>query len=438
MSAQAEVMASEHEPQPAVERAGAPASPDEGPQAIAAEQRLGRPRRVVLVDDDQRVLDELRAALSGTHDAWETEYVRGGEAALAEFDRGPVDVIVTDMRMPEMNGETLLAHVQARSPETIRVVLSGHGDAWAVAGAAVGAHRFLAKPCSGGELTAMLERSFAMAELSEAVALYRGATAATSLPSCPGVYVELTEAIADHAAGAGRIARVIERDPAMTAKVLQLANSAFFGVGRNVTRVRDAVTHLGTDTLAALALSARAFSELEPRCTPARFSIDAFQRHSSLVARLAVAIHPDPATRAEALTAAVLHDIGVLVLLRDDPRRWAQRSETAEREGVPLHLVESAELGVDHGSVGGYLLSLWGLPHSIAEAVANHHRPGSLVSPCLDAVGSVHIADALAHESDSREWGHGGAGLLDEEYVETIGVGGQLEGWRELARLVSA
>jgi len=394
---------------------------------------------VLIVDEDPDTLDELRSGLQRERPGWQVAFADDAADALAEFDRGHVDVIVTDVRVPGMDGATLLERIQERSPSTIRILLSGHADSRAVARSASNAHRFLAKPCGPEALTAVLDRSLVMAELSREVGLYRSATAATSLPSCPGVYHEIAAATADPMAGASTIASIIERDTAMTAKVLQLANSAYFGVGRRVNRVREAVTYLGTDTLAAMAVSAQAFAELQPTLTSVRFSIDDFQRHAMLVARLASTIVRQPEGRADAVTAAVLHDVGVLVLLREDPWRWEEHIEMAEREELPLHLVEQREQRVDHAAIGGYLLGLWGLPHVIVEAVANHHQPGTLAGPALDAVAAVHIADAIAHEIDpGGGLGHTEARLLDEAYVATLGVEPLLEDWREAARRMTA
>lgn len=392
-------------------------------------------RRILVVDSDVGRFDALRDELAVRRPSWQVAFAGCGEAALTIFEDGGVDVLVTDLRLSDMDGAALLAQVQRLSPATIRIVRSDQADGRAVARAVAGAHRFLAKSCSAQDLTAVLERSFEVCAASHSVSVARGAAATTTLPSCPGIYHELAQATDDPTSGADAIARLIERDTAMTAKVLQLANSAFFGVGRPVSRVNEAVTRLGTDVLKALALSTQAFADLQPTVTSTRFSLDAFQTHASLVARLAAAILADPDARREAVTAAVLHDIGLLVLLRDDPWRWEDRTEMAAREGLPLHVVEARELGADHGAYGGYLLSLWGLPHTIVEAVAHHHRPHRLAGPTLDCVAAVHIADALAHEvQPSDGGGHTSVGLLDMDYVEELGVALQLDGWRDLAR----
>ena len=242
--------------------------------------------RVLFVSEDASVVEDLQEVLPARRPGWELAFY-GRERALAQFDAGPVDVIVTDLRVSGLDTPGLLARVQEQSPATIRIVLSGRADAQAFTRVAIGAHRFVAEPDGIEALIAVLDRSFALSDIGRTVELYRGATGASTLPSCPGVYHEIAAATADPLAGADAIARIIERDPAMTAKVFQVANSAFYGMGRRVGRVREAVSYLGTETLAALAVSAQAFAELEPTLHSTRFSRDAFQRHSTLVAWLA-------------------------------------------------------------------------------------------------------------------------------------------------------
>jgi HD-like signal output (HDOD) protein len=310
-------------------------------------------------------------------------------------------------------------------------VLSGYANPEIVARAATVAHRILAKPCDVDELGIVVERSCALHELTKQAEQYRVTAAATTLPSPPGLYTAISRVIADPNTGPDDVAAVIERDIAMTAKLLQLANSAFFGLGRTVNRVRDAVVYLGSDTIKALTLSAEAVGMLAP--TGVRgFSIDQFQRHATLVARIAAGILPKGAAQQDAITAALLHDIGQLVLIADDPSGWRRLTEQAQRLGVPLYQVEQDMQGITHAATGGYLLSLWGLPDGVVEAVAHHHDPLAVPGAALDAVAAVHIADALAHEVQQ---GPGDiAPLLDAAYLDQLGVRSRLDQWRELAR----
>jgi len=391
-------------------------------------------KRVLFVDDDRDILESLRDALDPYCPVWRMRFAISGAAALAELDAQPADVIVSDIQMPGMDGVELLARVQERFPATIRLVLSGYATSKIAARAAMVAHRILAKPCNVDELGVVIARSCALHELTEQAEQYRASAAATTLPSAPGLYMEISRVIAEPTSGPDDLAAVIERDPAMTAKLLQLANSAFFGIGRTVNRVRDAVVYLGSDTIKALTLSAEAVGKLAPTGI-AGFSIDEFQRHATLVARIAAGILPKGAAQQDAITAALLHDIGQLVSIADDPSRWSWLTDEAQRRNVSLFRVEEDVQRITHAATGAYLLSLWGLPDGVVEAVAHHHDPLTVPGAALDAVAAVHIADALAHEllDDDRE--RTARVRLDYAYVEQLGIGSRIDEWRELARI---
>jgi HD-like signal output (HDOD) protein len=212
--------------------------------------------------------------------------------------------------------------------------------------------------------------------------------------------------------------------------------------------VQDGIVLLGTNTLRALVLTAEAFAKFSPRPTIDGFSIAELQLHSTLVASVAGAIVPAGPERQDALTAGLLHDIGMLVLAGDDPRERERVIAMASSEQLPLHAIERREHGVTHADVGAYLLTLWGLPLAVVEAVAYHDEPSQLAEPSFDATAAVHIANALVHEQTGacheqpavalvEQTGacHGqpAVALLDQSYVERLGVSEQLPAWRELA-----
>ena len=398
-------------------------------QGVPASRQL---KRILFVDDERYMLDSLRDALRKYRRVWQVRFAASGAAALAELEAEPADVIVSDIQMPGMDGAALLARVQDRYPATIRLVLSGYADPQIVASAATNAHRILAKPCDIDELGLVVERSCALHELTEQAEQYRITAGTTTLPSTPGLYMEITRLISDPTTGPDDIAAVIERDTAMTAKLLQLANSAFFGIGRSVNRVRDAVVFLGSDTVKALTLSAEAVGKLAPTAMPG-FSIDEFQRHAALVAQIAAAILPKSAAQQDSITAALLHDIGQLVAIADDRERWRALTDEAHRRRLPLHVVEQEAQGITHAATGAYLLSLWGLPDGVVEAVAHHHDPLSVPGAALDAVAAVHIAEALAHEVQHSSHDETPPPTLDHAYLDQLGVGDRLDQWRKLA-----
>jgi putative nucleotidyltransferase with HDIG domain len=389
-------------------------------------------KRILFVDDEVEVLDSLRDALRRYRHQWNVRFASSGEAALAELAAEPADVVVSDIQMPGMNGAALLAGIQQLHPATIRIVLSGYANHEFIARAAPAAHRILGKPCNVELLSLVLERSCTLHALSEVTEKYRLTVATTTLPSRPELYSEITDVIADLRSTPEDIAAVIERDVAMTAKVLQLANSAFFSDGRSVASVLDAVLNLGPETIKSLTVSAETFGSLVPASIHG-FSLERFQEHAILVARIARGILPDGEAQQDAVTAALLHDIGKLVAITDDRERWDRLTVEARHRGLPRYAVEKDIEEVTHAATGAYLLALWGLPLGVVEAVAGHHDLTLLPRDSLDATAAVHIADALAHEV-RPELGDGAPPVsLDCAALERLGVSGQLDRWRELA-----
>src|ERR1700749_3290298 len=336
--------------------------------------------------------------------------------------------------MAPMDGVTLLTRVRDEHPTAIRMILSATSKPGL---ATIVSHRLLAKPCQVEDLTVLIKRSCALHERAGEVEAFRKTMATTALPSRPGVYMELNRVLSDADWQPHQVSAVLEHDVAMSAKVLQLANSALFGLTSTVTSVRDAVMYLGVDTIRSLALTAEAFGKVAPR-GDAGFSLDDFQAHAMLVARITASILPAGRTQQEAVTAALLHDIGKLVLISDGDRRWAQLSDRAREHGVPVHVVEAEADGVTHAHVGAHLLSLWGLPDGIVEAVAHHHDPSEVDGLAFDGIAAVHIANGLANELHPATGEEPPAAGLDLELLDRLGLRPRLDLWRQRARELAA
>jgi putative nucleotidyltransferase with HDIG domain len=390
-------------------------------------------KRIMFVDDERYLLDGLRDALRPFRRQWSMSFVTNGEEALTRLDDEPYDIVVSDLRMPGMDGATLLARVRESHPTTVRIVLSGQAELRMVARAAGVAHRLLAKPCEIDELTRVIERSCALQEITAKVELNRRAAGASALPSVPRLYLELTELLRSGETGAEDAARVVETDIAMAAKVLQLANSAFFGRRHPVSGVREAVAYLGLEALRALALSAEAFHRFPVDPPIPGFDLDELQRHCSRTARLAHAICGETWDGEEAFAAGLLHDVGLLVLATEDRDELIDVLALAKTDQRPLHVVERERFGVTHAEVGAHLLALWGLPHPVTEAVAHHHAPPRPEAP-LDSVAVTYIAAALIEELEAEQMpGSLPAEGLDDEYVKAAHLSERVAPWRALA-----
>lgn len=390
--------------------------------------------RILFVDDEPKILDGLRRMLRHQRRRWEMVFAPGGEEALAELERGQFDVIVTDMRMPKVDGAALLKHAQDRYPNTVRIVLSGHMELEATLRAVPVAHQFLTKPCDPEVLEEVVERACNLRVLLDNEAVRQMVGGMESLPSLPRLYSALTKALADPEVPLSEVARIVEQDVAMCAKVLQLVNSAFFGLPRRISNIQTAVGYLGTTTLKNLVLSAEVFHAFEDAERAGGFSIESLQSHALLTASIARHLSPEKRMAEDAFTAALLHDIGKLVLAARLPEHLSRVLAAVGASGHPFHLAEEELGGVTHAEIGAYLLGLWGLPYPIVEAVAHHHAPGRVNQRRFDVLAAVHIANALAHEQESTPPGAvQPTREIDPCYLEALGVAGHLDAWRALA-----
>lgn len=390
-------------------------------------------KRVLFVDDDQQVLDGLRDLLRRQRKQWDMTFVSDAFKALQLMAAQPFDVVVSDMRMPGMDGASLLAHVRAQNPETARIILSGQADRESVLRALPAAHQFLGKPCDANSLRAVIERACQLQQMLADPAIRTLVGRLDHLPSAPETYFELTRAAHRPDAGVGDFTAIVEQDPAMSVKVLQLVNSAYFGAAQKVSSVQQAVMRLGVELLKSLALSVHAFSAL--KVPPVKgFSIDSLQQHSLLTARLGKAIAADKTTGAEVFACAVVHDVGQLVLAMCMPQQCEQVLLEQARSQRPFYEVERELLGMTHAEVGAFLLGYWGLPLQLVDAVAFHHTPGEVPPDSVRTMAAVHIADALADERSYRcDPQDGRDQKLDLAFVARAGYTEKLPQLRALA-----
>ncbi len=387
-------------------------------------------RRILFVDDEAKILDGFRRLLHRERGEWEVLLANSGAAALEEMARAPVDVVLSDMRMPGMDGAALLEQVALRYPDTIRIVLSGQTDAEAARRALPVAHQFLTKPCQVTEVREVVNRAFALRDALRSPGLRRIVGNMDGLPTVPAVWLAMRRILASTGASVDQIAALIEQDAGLSAKMLQLVNSSFFGHGRQVTGIAQATILLGTGVIRSLAtaeqLFSAAFTARQPGCT-----LEREQAHGIAVGRLAQRIVADPALSEAAFSAGLLHDLGKLILASRLPQTFADDLAEAARRGVPLHRVEHERAGVSHAEVGAYLLSLWGLPRSITEAVAYHHTPSAAEPGDQRVLLAVHLADALTH--GGTEGPEAEAMRLDPVAVGDAGSPEALDHWRDLA-----
>jgi putative nucleotidyltransferase with HDIG domain len=357
-------------------------------------------KRVLFVDDEAPVLAGLRNRLHRLHSKWDMAFAQSGELALQMMRESPFDVVVTDWRMPEMDGGRLLQSVNEQWPQTIRIVLSGYAEADQAVRLVPFAHQYLSKPCEPQRLENVIERCMLLHELLNQPALRAVVGRIRKLPTLPRIYSQIQRAVQDDRATLGDVARIIESDTALTARLLQIVNSAFFRLPKCISNIEQGVSYLGLRAIRNLALS------LEICCAwqggvDQVCNLQKLQEHAQVVAAATGSLTVKSAISDDAMLAALLHDIGYWVLAQECPQALASAVEFAADRAVPLHVAELAVIGASHAEIGAYLLGLWGLPHSVVEAVAHHHRPDRVQHTEFDVLSALVIAQSLAGSEDS-------------------------------------
>ena len=305
-------------------------------------------RRILFVDSELNVLNGLRRMLRRMRDQWDMRFESTSEEALAALSAKPFDVMVTDLSMADINGRHLLDEAMRLHPKVIRIALSGHSDQRRILSVVASVHQFLAKPCKPDQLKATVARACALRRLLRDDKLRRLVGGLGTLPSVPALYTRLVQALRDEHASLPDIGRVIGEDVAMTGKVLQLVNSAFFGLPRKVISAEDAVTLLGVDNIRALVLSAHVFD----RCgcdARHRAVTESLQRHSLAIGNMARSIartvRRDTHFVNEVFMAGLLHDVGKLVLLTRATDQFLGAAAQARRQGRLPHEVRQVGAG---------------------------------------------------------------------------------------------
>ncbi|ROQ90130.1 response regulator [Desulfosoma caldarium] len=388
--------------------------------------------KILFVDDEPHVLQALRRMLRPMRTEWTMHFCLEAREALDLLAREPVDVVVSDMRMPGIDGAQFLLEVKKQHPDVIRIALSGYSEQDLVMRAVRSAHQYLAKPCDAEKLKSTIDRVKTLRTLLEEKPLRALVSSVDTLPSLPSLYQQIMEELESEAPSIRRVGEIIARDVGMTAKILQLVNSAFFGLTRHVSSPEQAVVLLGLNIIRALVISTQIFTEFQAKGLPAD-EMDRLWTHSLNTAvsakAVAQAAHAEPIIVDDAFMAGMLHDVGKLILWQAFPDKAADVGKRCEATGEPLWKSEEALVGTTHGELGAYLLGVWGLPDNIVEAVAFHHFPGRCPHREFSALTAVHAADLLdyaIHGGPSYQ----GPNLADAAYLDQLQCLGRLREWK--------
>jgi putative nucleotidyltransferase with HDIG domain len=221
------------------------------------------------------------------------------------------------------------------------------------------------------------------------------------IPALPRAASQVMQLTRDPDCSADRLSHVISADQGLTANLLKLCNSAFYGLPRTIGSVKQAIMYLGFHTVRTLVLTSSLFDMF--RNQPGGYGFEpggGLWKHSLATALSAqlLARRIQPALTETAFTAGLLHDLGKLVLIRRFRDSYFTVEERVIREGIPLTAAERDVIGYDHAFVGGKIADRWAFPRDLSAAIALHHEPARMkgFSPL---VVTTHLGNVIARRN---------------------------------------
>ena len=392
-------------------------------------------KRILFVDDEQNILQGLKRMLRTERNEWEMAFAEGGQQALEMLEQESYDAVVSDMRMPGMDGAQLLEKVKLLHPEMVRFILSGHSDKELVMRSIGPSHQYLAKPCEPQMLKDCLNDAFALHELLSTETIRTIVTSMTSLPSLPNIYQAVVEELQSEDASIKSVGNLVEQDIGMSTKILQLVNSAYFGISRQITSPGEAANFLGIDVLKSLVLSEGVFSQFDSEALKL-LSMDAMKSRSLKVANSARAICRAEKTNKvvadQAYLAGLLYEIGSLVLASNLPEEYRSVCELVQQDNIEIWQAEQQVFGTNYAQIGAYVLGLWGIDTDVVSAIAYQHRPMDIPDKKFSALTALVVACSMNSLADGDDTSAIDEGVLS--YIDTVGLSDRIPVWLELCQ----
>ena len=350
-------------------------------------------KKLLLVDDEENVLRALERIFVPA--GYQVFAATGGEAALELMINEKVDLVISDMRMPGMDGHQFLKQVRSLYPTTMRAILSGFAEGKDVINCLRdgSARMYILKPWDNAKLLAEVEKLLYLGELFSQRQLLEVFNNLRDLPTVPELYSRVS-ALIEEDAGVEEIARVVEQDQTVAAKLLQVANSVYYNMSTG--SVRQAIVYMGLTNLKTVVLGLTVLKQLDGM-HGGFFSKDVLWDHADRVNRMTHTIFERCLGRTmkdSEATAGLLHDIGRILLLKDYAQPYAGVARSVfQNKATTFRDTERSLMGISHDEVGGFLLNWWSLPHPIVEAAMFHHDPLNEAVLNREVVAAVHVAD---------------------------------------------
>jgi len=247
-----------------------------------------------------------------------------------------------------------------------------------------------------------------------------------SMPSLPTTVAKVLEVCNNPRTSPADLNHVISLDPVLVGRVLKLINSAYYGLGQQVTSLVRAIIMLGINTVKNLALSSAVLRNLSTKKDFQALDMEGFWRHSLCVGVAAKVLAKrrgvDAKQAEEYFTAGLLHDIGKIPLNAVLNREYVMAISVSDRERISLHRAEERMLGLDHARSGAMIAEAWRLEGAVGDAIAHHHAYLEYTGPHKDILYSVVLANRFASVMEIGFSGNRYPEKLDNVVWEALGV----------------
>lgn len=348
--------------------------------------------KILFVDDEIEVLKLLNRLFVDT--SYDVYLANSGQEALDTLSKVKVDLIITDLNMPEMDGYELLIQAKKLYPKMFRVILGTQSEDNRVVKAIQKnlAKLCIYKPWDDQKVMQVVNGIFEFRNNISSPELVNIINNLDGLPTLPNLFNELCEAINDEKS-IDDIAEIIEKDQSIATKILHIANSAFYGV--KTGSIKQAILNIGLNNIKNIVLATSVFhTNLQADMMSYFKKLWGHAYMCNIFTSLLYEKIYNEKIPVEYLSAGLLHDIGKIVLLNifgKDYYKLLQEENASEKE--------KTEIGITHCQMGGYLLNWWELPHQIIESVLYHHDPLNESIISKDLLPIVHLADYYSWES---------------------------------------
>jgi DNA-binding NarL/FixJ family response regulator len=354
---------------------------------------------VLFVDDEPNVLEGLRRLLHAMRKKWDMRFAASGAAALATLAENPAEIVVSDMRMPEMNGARLFSEIENRYPRTARILLTGQSDYEATLRLVGPSQVFLSKPCDGKQLTRAVSQAVGLRNYLMRPELHKVAQGLNWDRQLLPTYFRIRDELLQEKPSSRTIAALIAGNRELERAFLHLADIVYLH-GRRVVHPYQAILYLKPDVFRPTIVAATILSLING-CEESQLLLDRLTTEATMVADICMRIGKIHNLGAEicsqAFLAGLLHNTGAAILACNALPSVSDFMR--ERFSMPPEARARAErqiCGVSFAEVGGYLLAEWGLPDALVEAVTYQQQPKLCADPHSPVLSILHVAMWLA------------------------------------------